>query len=176
MNPLPMAPLKHNECIPRCGECCSGLAPVSKEDGERLLDWIANLDASKFKKLAKQIRYWGGAASACPFLTSTASCFVYEARPHVCRAFGRVPTLPCPKGVTFDPMPAEATDRFYNVHTKGMIEDGRATLTWLIGSDLLKGLKNARDGAWHVTPLLYSTVELQQLIKEAQERSKTCSS
>lgn len=73
-------------CEPHCHECCG---PVVASDWER-------------KRLpmpapAVRARCYGPDGLSCPHL-GPAGCMVYDERPLVCRLFGTVPKLPCPKG------------------------------------------------------------------------------
>lgn len=72
-------------CPPDCGDCC-GIVPVST------LEWLA---------VAAYARNHGITAReqglSCPFLHD-GRCAVHPVRPVLCRAFGHVRGMTCPKG------------------------------------------------------------------------------
>jgi len=71
------------ECVPGCFDCC-GPVPLCKEEAEKL--GIPNENSTPFSKFDL----------TCSYATST-GCKVYENRPFLCRLFGVVEGMKCPK-------------------------------------------------------------------------------
>ena len=102
-------PVLRDVCAPRCGDCCTCVTPFTGRDVERAVEHLNTLPR---RDVERQLRFWGN-GPACPFLTLDKKCFIYAARPFVCRVFGHVkPVLAClreAKGeVYFTPLTLEA--------------------------------------------------------------------
>lgn len=159
MTPLPM--VRHNECLPKCGKCCGGAVLAFAPEVQPIIDYLK----AQGKKAEKQLRFWNRDMAACPFLMPDKRCFVYEARPGVCRAFGHVkfdalpceaqaeakrngvPDLACPyeeEGkVYFDPWPMERIRAFDAEHDVRNPNTEVVPLA-MLGAEIVRASK--RDG------------------------------
>lgn len=87
-----LQPLPCSSCH---SECC-GTVPLSEADVRRIRLHLAGQPAAEVERVKAQQR----GPLTCPFVdTDHWRCFVYEARPAVCRLFGAVPEMPCPYAV-----------------------------------------------------------------------------
>lgn len=77
----------HGTCT-GCGECCSCLLPVTKEEINRILDYI-----KKHKIKPHKLPVTDSSSTidlTCPFLDDTKpseKCVIYEVRPEICRLY-----------------------------------------------------------------------------------------
>ena len=79
-------PEEGSRCKQNCGRCCVNAAPVSRSEAEEIFDWLAA--NSTYEAIEAQFQYADTQPGKCPFLKPDKSCFVYPARPFVCRYFG----------------------------------------------------------------------------------------
>lgn len=105
-------PEEGNLCKKMCGKCCSNSAPVELEEAKEIAYWLVrNVEVDEIKA---QFAHFDTQPDRCPFLKPDKGCFVYPARPMVCRMFGHLPDAPgldqatrnkisqqCPEGVAF---------------------------------------------------------------------------
>lgn len=101
-------PEEGNRCKAMCGKCCTNTAPVGRQEALEIADWI--VENVKVEQLKEQFAHFDDHPGQCPFLKPDKGCFVYPARPLVCRMFGHLPDAPgapkkwsqqCPEGVAF---------------------------------------------------------------------------
>jgi Fe-S-cluster containining protein len=159
MRPLPML----DECVPNCGRCCGGVTPFTRDDASRAVEHLNGMKNPKL--LERQIRYWGGSSRVCPFLQADAKCFIYEARPEVCKAFGHVPMMECPRE-------AEGEARFSRWSLDEEIamqrrigNQGFTTAAWL-GQAIKKAMSAAEAGM--ITVELISRDQFQEAVREGR--------
>lgn len=85
-----------------CGTRCVDGIGITWEEFRALLDYLAAQPPGEVERVLGQEKreLWGdGTVSWCPFRdTDRRNCFVYPARPLVCRLFGFVEWFPCPLG------------------------------------------------------------------------------
>lgn len=86
------------ECIEGCGQCCL-IVPWPKDEYEHLKVFACQT----VEKLLTDDRlvYPITRDGRCVFLSPLMRCAVYDRRPLVCRQYGRIANLPCPR-VDFD--------------------------------------------------------------------------
>lgn len=85
-------------CKKGCSDCC-GIVPFSKEEFNNIPMELKSGIA--FDDMGDQILPLPKSGLSCPFLVNNNSkkqCGIYEYRPLICRAFGRVKNLRCPHG------------------------------------------------------------------------------
>lgn len=100
-------PEEGDRCLKNCGKCCVAAVPISKDEAVEILKWLG--ENTHLHELQKQFKHADTQKNMCPFLRPDKGCFVYEARPFVCRLFGhgndeRLPERVrqvCPEGVEF---------------------------------------------------------------------------
>lgn len=99
------------QCLPGCHDCCG---PVAASRWE--LAQLPPVDAAT--RRAKQAKL------TCPHLGEH-GCTVYADRPLLCRIFGTVPDLPCPRGrrplMLLDNGTEAAINRFFRNSPHGMV-------------------------------------------------------
>ncbi len=92
------------QCDERCGECC-GIVPVTHDEYGAVRRYIRKNGITPIDQGVTCPLYHGG------------KCTVYEVRPMVCRLFGHVPSLTCPKGYNTNIKP-EAEERIRSKYGK----------------------------------------------------------
>ncbi len=80
-----LPPLSSMRCDAACGECC-GVVPVTEADFHRVERYV----------LAHSVPILDQGLT-CPFFQG-GTCAVYTSRPMVCRLFGHVERMTCPRG------------------------------------------------------------------------------
>ena len=79
-------------CQKECSSCC-GIQPVTKTQLERIQRALAAKSRHELHRMSRQKRD----PQTCPLLdTENHKCFVYSARPEVCRMYGFYQGLECP--------------------------------------------------------------------------------
>jgi ferredoxin len=88
-----------------CGTRCTDGFTVSPEEYRAVQDYLRTLPPEEVARVLGQEKTapWPGAEGAAATVTycryrdrERGNCFVYPARPTVCRLFGHTPWLPCP--------------------------------------------------------------------------------
>lgn len=80
---LPVLPSMR--CDDGCGQCC-GVVPATREELAAIRRYMA----------AKGVEAVDRGGLTCPFFDGR--CTIYPVRPFICRAFGHVKGLECPRG------------------------------------------------------------------------------
>lgn len=92
-----------------CGNRCVDGITITWEEFRALTDYLATQPPSEVERVLGQDKNWSwgdSAVSRCLFRdTERNNCFVYPARPLVCRLFGFVEWLPCPLGKVSQQLP-----------------------------------------------------------------------
>lgn len=87
------------ECKKGCGDCC-GIVPFATEEFEAIPQELKK--GVTFDKVGPHYMPRPFVKLNCPFLKSDDSgnkrCGIYEYRPLMCKAFGRLENLTCPHG------------------------------------------------------------------------------
>ena len=84
--PLVLPPM---HCDDGCGDCC-GIVPATEKEYQAVMQLA---ESRGITPLLQGI--------TCPFFQD-GRCAVYEARPTICRLFGHIPSMPCPRGRNVD--------------------------------------------------------------------------
>ncbi len=78
-----------------CGACC-GPVPFPRELWAKISGRVVH-PVSAITPFVRETLLVTGETLDCVFLTPDKRCAIYEDRPEVCRLFGMIPRLPCPK-------------------------------------------------------------------------------
>lgn len=86
----------------RCATRCIDNIEITYPEFTRLMDHLAQCSPHEIEAVLgedKRLPLWEDVyADLCPFLDmSSRRCFIYSARPLICRLFGVAPWLPCPE-------------------------------------------------------------------------------
>jgi Fe-S-cluster containining protein len=86
-----------------CGLRCTAGVQMTRLEFDRIVDYLRQCDGSQVLRVLEQEkrRPWFEDIETeyCIFYdVSRERCFVYPARPFICRLFGHVEWLPCPQG------------------------------------------------------------------------------
>lgn len=84
-------------CDRGCGECC-GIVPTSRVEADAVRDYAA---ANGIKPVAQ--------GTTCPWYQN-GGCAVYPARPFICKAYGHVEAMRCPRGYNTNIPPRREAD------------------------------------------------------------------
>ena len=114
-----------------CAECalrCTAGIAVSRSEYRDMLRELRGLPAAARRRALTQPKElpWADGATyrACLFLDiDTRRCLVYPARPLICRLFGRVPHLPCPREAFPPDLDARRQWRAYRRRTRRTFEE-----------------------------------------------------
>lgn len=115
-------------CSSCTGVCC-GTVPLSRARLDAILDYLKALPPAEQQRLADQKR----SVLHCGFLDmETYQCSVYPVRPVVCKLYGSVPGMCCPKvGKLVQIVPEYiADDRMRREYTGGVIVLKSANFDW----------------------------------------------
>jgi uncharacterized protein len=115
------------KCIEGCTDCC-GPVPASREErkaapelmrpelAQQILD-ILDAGGASPEELndAPLLSEWakkGADCLGCPYVIANGGgCAIYDNRPFLCRLFGTVPGMPCPRGAGPEKMLSLAEER-----------------------------------------------------------------
>ncbi|TPV94427.1 MAG: hypothetical protein B7733_15245 [Myxococcales bacterium FL481] len=85
--PVVAAYREHIQCARGCSSCCSQSFSITEVEAEALVEGLERLDeAERAGILARARDHREG--DACPVLTATGACQLYEDRPRICRKYG----------------------------------------------------------------------------------------
>jgi Fe-S-cluster containining protein len=76
---------ENGECA-RCGNCCTNLLPMNKQEVERIKKYVLDHDIKPYEQFApyRKLPY----NNCCPFYNEDKKiCTVYDVRPKICRLF-----------------------------------------------------------------------------------------
>lgn len=87
--PVVLRYAEHIECRAGCSDCCSQSFLVSEVEGALLREGLLGLESAARSEVIQRARsYEAGSGQACPALSSSGRCTIYEHRPRICRKYG----------------------------------------------------------------------------------------
>lgn len=140
-------------CDAGCGECC-GVAPCSTSEYDRVATY------AKLHGITPQRQ-----GSTCPYYID-GTCSVYDARPAVCRLFGHVEDLECPRGYNVNVTNAGVLKRVRAILLDGggILENRTLHEAVYTTAELLAVLQAEVDKVW---PITVNGVSLRNLPNKA---------
>lgn len=67
----------------KCGECCSNLLPLTKQEIKHLKEIVKKRHLKPHYHILMNVQY----DMTCPFLTDDHKCSIYDDRPYICKLF-----------------------------------------------------------------------------------------
>ena len=107
MSPRRLPVLPAMRCDDGCGECC-GVVPATRDELAAIRRYMAHHGVEAVDR--------GGLT--CPFFDG--KCTIYPVRPFICRAFGHVQGLDCPRGYNVN-VPKRIIDREIRARGKAVL-------------------------------------------------------
>jgi hypothetical protein len=92
-----------------CGLRCTSGIQMTEPEFRRIVEYLRSLDPRQVLRVLEQekmvVWFEDIETEACLFYDVTKQrCIIYPVRPFVCRLFGRVEWLPCPRGKSVPPV------------------------------------------------------------------------